>query len=473
MGLVKKTSESKNMKLLAKQRGKHKYLCNAPFTSISVAISGLVTPCCYMGAQTSAFSQGASHFPTMSLIDIWNGKKFEYFRKCMQKNIFPDECAICSNAVQSGNTFSVKLLNYDVYIPDGSFPQLLEIAPDNTCNLRCIMCSSLNSSAIARSRGCYYPENSISAEKYLQQLEPFIPHLKEIVVSGGEPFFSELSMSIMQHVVEKNHGCMISVNTNATILTDAVKRLLDKGNFKLNISLDSLQKEAYESIRRGADFEEVIQNIDYFSEYSKKNKRPLSIAVCPLQTNYSEMPELLGFCNEKGFYVFYLHVFNAQKLALASANEDVLEQALAEYKQFSPPENNLLEKQNAQQFRGLVANMESWLAFAGSKKRILSTLISNEEYYREKKNQLFSSVYSLIQHNTPDDLQVKRFKKWTNKTHELFDSLPQYYRSKALCDVVFAISPELYLLYVEKFSTVDLHEYFISFGDEAIAALTQ
>lgn len=473
MDVLNKSSESKNMQQLARYRGKQKYLCNAPFASMSVGISGLVTPCCYMSAQAASFARNAALFPAKPLIDIWRGKLFEGFRNSMKNFVFPDECAICSHAVQSGNIFSVKLLNYDVYNGDSGFPQLLEIAPDNSCNLSCVMCSSLNSSAIARSRGCGNSSGQISAEEYIRQLELFIAHLKEIIVTGGEPFFSELSMSIMQYVIQKNPECLISVNTNGSILNKRVKQLLDKGKFKLNVSLDSLQRGVYENIRKGAKFDTFLKNLDYFSEYGSSNKRPISIAVCPLQLNYREMPQLLDFSNRRGFHVFYLHVFNAQKVALATADEVVLEQALALFSQSVPSENNMLEKQNAQQFKGLVANVESWLAFARAKKSLLPALVSDDGYYNEKMEQLFGAVYSLIQQNTPVGLQEKRFEMWKNKTNELFALLPEYFKSKLLCDVIFSISPGLYLMYVEKFSITDLFEYFISFGDETIAALTQ
>ena len=40
-----------------------------------------------------------------------------------------------------------------------------------------------------------------------------------------------------------------------------LKDLLDKGNFHINISIDSLQKEVYEQIRVNANFDRVIQRL--------------------------------------------------------------------------------------------------------------------------------------------------------------------------------------------------------------------
>jgi MoaA/NifB/PqqE/SkfB family radical SAM enzyme len=65
---------------------------------------------------------------------------------------------------------------------------MMELEIENTCNLECVMCIGELSSAIRKNRDKLPPIKSPYNEAFVEQLEEFIPHLKELRFNGGEPF---------------------------------------------------------------------------------------------------------------------------------------------------------------------------------------------------------------------------------------------------------------------------------------------
>ena len=69
-----------------------------------------------------------------------------------------------------------------------------------------------------------------------------------------------------------NPSVKISVTSNSTVLNDRIKKILEKLRFNFTISIDSVNKETYEKIRKNASFEETFYNFDYYLEYTKRKK---------------------------------------------------------------------------------------------------------------------------------------------------------------------------------------------------------
>ncbi|MFO7791334.1 MAG: twitch domain-containing radical SAM protein, partial [Bacteroidales bacterium] len=307
-------SEVTSIKYLS---GSPRYICNAPFTSMSVGINGYVSPCCY----TQSFyaeDEGFDRYPEQSLQEIWNGKNYRKFRKMIRKNRLPRECSICYDGIRNQQFDSLKMHMFNHLRPKNDQPVFLEITIDNTCNLECVMCSSMLSSKIAARENVKFP-HFVNHAQFKKEMSEWIPDLQEVVFSGGEPFLSKIYLDLFREIVHKNPDCLISVNTNGNILSDDIKSLMKQGRFHLNISIDSLIKERYEKIRKGGSFETLQKNLAFFQEYAQDKGISLSIPVCPLICNFDEIGNMVRYCNENGIYFDIVHVFNAWDMALRYA----------------------------------------------------------------------------------------------------------------------------------------------------------
>ena len=113
-------------------------------------------------------------------------------------------------------------------------------------NLECIMCYGNFSSSIRKNREKLPSTPTVYDEKFLESLDPIIPDLKYVKFLGGEPFLINIYYEVWERIIECNPNCLIDVQTNGTILNDRVKDILERGNFRIGVSLDSLKKETYE-----------------------------------------------------------------------------------------------------------------------------------------------------------------------------------------------------------------------------------
>ncbi len=115
--------------------------------------------------------------------------------------------------------------------------------------------------------------------------------------TGGEPFLFNIYYQIWDLISILNPHLQIYVSTNGTILNEKVKKYLDKLNFNFTISIDSLQKENYENIRKNASLDRTIENIDFFIRYAKTKNLNINIKSVVTPFNYKDIPEVLEFCN--------------------------------------------------------------------------------------------------------------------------------------------------------------------------------
>lgn len=128
--------------------------------------------------------------------------------------------------------------------------KILEIEPVNNCNLRCIMCHmSFNEF-----------NNKVFDINWLEKLNIKNGIVK--VASIFEPLIHPKIDEIIEHFAKNNNKILIT--TNLTNLPDKLLRVLEKYEkniYSITVSMDSTDKEIYESIRRNARYETVIQNI--------------------------------------------------------------------------------------------------------------------------------------------------------------------------------------------------------------------
>ncbi len=203
-------------------------------------------------------------------------------------------------------------------------------------------------------------DKPIYSAKFVKELEKFIPNLKLACFLGGEPFLIEIYYQIWERIIEINPGCSIYVQTNATVLNDRIKSILNKGKFFISVSLDALDKTIYETIRINADHDKVMQNICYFDEYSKKNKKYLIITVCIIQQNWQELPKLLEFCNKYNLQIFFNKVNDPENCSLKYLSSEKLLEIFNYYKTIVFPENNELQTINKIRTEAFIGYIREW-----------------------------------------------------------------------------------------------------------------
>lgn len=150
-------------------------------------------------------------------------------------------------------------------------PLRLWIEPTTSCNLRCVMCP--NKELPPEGRGSMDPDlfRKVVAEADGFAHEVNLTHRGESLLHPDFPAMVETA---------RRAGLVTKLHTNATRLTEALSAaLLDAGLDQLTFSFDGYDRETYESVRVGADFERTAENIRRFLELKKvrQARRPRAI----------------------------------------------------------------------------------------------------------------------------------------------------------------------------------------------------
>ncbi len=273
------------------------FICHAPFTNMYFNVHGDCAPCWLTFIDPDSY-------PNKSIREIWFGEKYQSLKNHLLNYDLTHKCNVCLKNLQGGNYTSVLAKAYDIN-PIQQYPSMMELEIENTCNLECVMCIGELSSAIRKNREKLPPLKSPYDETFVEQLEEFIPHLKELRFNGGEPFLINTVFRIFEKVEKLNPKLKIVIATNGTVWNYKVREWLQKLNIHINFSLDSLTPEIYEAIRVNAHFDRVMEHFLHFRKYCFENKRTMCLMVNPMRNNWHEMPEFIRFANKHTINIWF------------------------------------------------------------------------------------------------------------------------------------------------------------------------
>lgn len=140
-------------------------------------------------------------------------------------------------------------------------PLYMNIEPTSACNINCTICSLDGS----RKRGFidmdfFYRVVDEAKELGVERIALFL---------AGEPLLHKNIAEMVDYVVKS--GIEARIRTNAVLLTpEKSEALLKAGLDFLGISFDGDNKEEYESIRVGADYEQTLENVLNFLRLKKE-----------------------------------------------------------------------------------------------------------------------------------------------------------------------------------------------------------
>jgi MoaA/NifB/PqqE/SkfB family radical SAM enzyme len=314
-------------------------ICHAPFVNLNFEQNGNVRACCYNTQHI------LGQWPAQGIKQIWQGDSANQLRTYIRQNNLGGGCTECSKMLQAGNFQGVRAKYYDEFAPDTfgtrynylkqsvtgnvAYPRVMEFELSNTCNLECVMCNGYFSSSIRKNREHLPPIASPYDKKFVDELDEFIPHLTDAKFLGGEPFMIDIYLDIWERILKLNPGIRIHITTNGTFLNNRIKDLLEGLKAGIILSIDSVNKETYPKIRVNGNYDKVMENLEYFRDYTRRKKTFLSMAACPITYNWKELPQMLAFCIEKEITLYFNAVFSPANLSLRDQSPKFLEEVIA------------------------------------------------------------------------------------------------------------------------------------------------
>ena len=153
----------------------------------------------------------------------------------------------------------------------------LRVSVTDRCNLRCIYCMPSQGIESKDHKDILRFEDTIKIVKAAAKLG-----IKKIRYTGGEPLVMKdidkliYETSILPGIED------ISLTTNGILLSDMAEDLKKAGLKRVNISLDTLDKDKYKMITRVGDLDKVFQGID----------KCINLGITPVKINTVMMKEI-------------------------------------------------------------------------------------------------------------------------------------------------------------------------------------
>lgn len=246
--------------------------CLMPYTNIEIRNDGSFGPCCINSYSYVKDNGEKFNIARDNLEDVWNSKdRIRYAKQLDNENL--SECHQCWNA-ESTDGISKRIMENELrWGQIKETPFSLDVKFTNACNLKCVICSPMNSSQWYSDFEFLYPGSfDNSAYKWISQIDIFEKlknylHTAEVLeFYGGEPLSLKYYNNILKYCVDNDisKNKKIRTNTNGTIrITDELLDYYSKFDYVgLQWSIDSLIKDEFEYQRFPAKFDIVMDNIE-------------------------------------------------------------------------------------------------------------------------------------------------------------------------------------------------------------------
>jgi len=176
----------------------------------------------------------------------------------------------------------------------------IRISVTDLCNLRCSYCM---------------PEEGVCKNNHgdILRFEEFELILKacanlgvnKVRLTGGEPLVRKGIVAFAARIGRMDQIKDLAMTTNGILLLDKLKDLKKAGMNRLNISIDSFDKDKYEQVTRGGDLDKVLEAIEKAMDLGFRVK--LNVVLMK-GINDDEIDRFIAFANEKAIDVRFIEL---------------------------------------------------------------------------------------------------------------------------------------------------------------------
>ena len=175
----------------------------------------------------------------------------------------------------------------------------LRISLTTACNFACTYC-------VADGEKRHASQNELTEAQMLRAIRLIrkVTAIDRLRITGGEPLISKKFDSFLKHL-NRNDFTEISITTNGQRLAEKIQLIHEQGIQRINVSLDTLDPQAFRSISRSGDLFSVLTGI----EQSLALGISVKINMVPLRTrNVDQIIPLLDYCLERGIELRYIEL---------------------------------------------------------------------------------------------------------------------------------------------------------------------
>lgn len=324
-----------------------KTFCVLPWIHLATRANGDMRLCCSANASGTDGSdtmigfvkddQGnPANFRNSPPMTAWNNEYMRNVRTTMLRGEIPASCTKCFKEESLGVTSkrvweTYTWMNDGVDLEelvrqtqiDGTVPEklvYLDLRLNNTCNLKCVMCSPYDSSRWSQDHSKLIKKISIPIIKeqmpwsptdhdydwhelssFWDQLYEQIPNLKQVYFAGGEPLMIKEHKMFLQEIIRQGYAdkILIRYNSNVLLLDDETIDMWKQfSKVKFAVSLDAVGDRNY-YIRYPSDWNTIVQNLHKLD--NTPDNIQVSLATAIQAINIKHLPDFARWKIKENF----------------------------------------------------------------------------------------------------------------------------------------------------------------------------
>ena len=247
----------------------NKNFCVVPWTNFEIFTNGDIKTC----------SAGKETFGNVNETDIMEILTKNPTLKRIKTNMLNDRpdsnCVECQHRSINEENFSYlrdhynpKIIKEDIdYENIENFDmRFIDLHWSNICNLKCIMCDANQSSLIAKAENVFIsPVKKESMEKINQMVIKNQTLIKEIYMSGGEPFYIPYNHILLKQITNKDIPIRINTNMHWKPNNKLFQIVKTFNNVQLTMSADALY-DKFNYIRNGSNWDTFMKNLRFVKQ---------------------------------------------------------------------------------------------------------------------------------------------------------------------------------------------------------------
>ena len=198
------------------------------------------------------------------------------------------------------------------------YPREIQIEHTNRCNGRCIMCPHTHiDKSVCRDMD----------ESVFRRIERFLPFCRYVGLHGfGEPFLAKNIEACMERY--RSYGIRLYTNTNLNYLPEMFIHYISDFFDELNISCDGDDEMSYSLIRKGLNFNVLVENIRRIRKNCPHVR--LNLFVVAMRQNMGRLERIVRLAAKEGFESVHISNLVASDINMMDAPELHLKQYLLE-----------------------------------------------------------------------------------------------------------------------------------------------
>ena len=321
----------------------NKIFCILPFVHSCIRTNGDITLCCHSREKSQY------NIKTSTVDQWWNSDYLATVKNQMLLGQRLTECTTCYNVEDRGFVSArnqknkeykiLQIKHADKILTYLRYDQLeqpidIEIQLTNLCNLKCIMCNEVESSAILTENKklqiAVYDQDVFNWNvDAIDKLKDLFETNKDTLINirGGEPFMVPQIKEILQHSISTGSAehIMLHITTNCTKFDSQWVNILDKfKQIRIMCSLDAVGNLS-EYIRYNSHWPLVEENISLMRTIKDVN---IVVNATVQNLNLIGLPQLITWCQKENLFLLLNILEDPRYLQIDVLPSKLLEQAL-------------------------------------------------------------------------------------------------------------------------------------------------